>query len=96
MRTMANMVSCSTTSDRASTGSIPGRDNDNDQFICDAGEAGGAFRTLDLAEAIAVNGDRAALDFLSGFPTNLFGLGSIAATASAAPPRHAPVRRLER
>ena len=73
-----------------------GSDNDNDQFICDAGEACGAFRTLDAAEAIAVNGDRAALDFISGFPINLFGLSSIAATASTTPPIHAPIRRPER
>ncbi len=49
-----------------------GSDSDNDNFVCDAGEACGAFRTLDVPERFAVNGDRSALDFISGFPIDLF------------------------
>ena len=37
-----------------------------------AGEACGAFRTLDAPEVIDINGDRANLDFISGYPVNLF------------------------
>jgi serine protease len=65
-----------------------GTDSDNDNFLCDAGEACGFYRTLDSPDTIVVNGDRADLDFTSGFPVNLF---SHSASASGAQP--AAVRR---
>jgi serine protease len=49
-----------------------GSDSDNDALICDPGEACGAFRTLDAPEVLSINSDRANLDFISGFPVNLF------------------------
>ncbi len=52
-----------------------GADSDNDNLICDPGEACGSFRTLDAPEVLTVNGDRTGLDFISGFPVNLFNLG---------------------
>ncbi len=48
-----------------------GSDADDDAILCDAGEACGAFPTLDLPEFIAVNGDLSNLDFESGFRVNL-------------------------
>jgi serine protease len=51
-----------------------GSDSDNDNRICDPGEACGAFRTLDAPEVLTINGDRDHLDFISGFPVNLFNL----------------------
>ena len=51
-----------------------GSDSDNDDLICDPGEACGAFRTLDAPEVLTINGDRSNLDFISGFPVNLFNL----------------------
>ena len=53
-----------------------GSDSDNDDLICDPGEACGAFRTLDAPEVLNINGDRSNLDFISGFPVNLFNLSS--------------------
>jgi serine protease len=49
-----------------------GSDSDNDALICDPGEACGAFHTLDAPEVLNINSDRANLDFISGFPVNLF------------------------
>jgi serine protease len=49
-----------------------GSDSDNDALICDPGESCGAFRTLDAPEVLNINSDRANLDFISGFPVNLF------------------------
>jgi serine protease len=49
-----------------------GSDSDNDALICDPGEACGSFRTLDAPEVVTINADRGNLDFISGFPVNLF------------------------
>jgi hypothetical protein len=57
-----------------------GTDSDNDDLLCDAGEACGAYRTLDAPEVLIVEGDRSDLDFLSGFRQN-FGASSSALTA---------------
>jgi serine protease len=65
-----------------------GTDSDNDNFLCDTGEACGFYRTLDSPDTIVVNGDRTDLDFTSGFRANLF---SHSASASSAQP--AAVRR---
>ena len=55
-----------------------GSDSDNDDLICGAGEACGAFRTLDAPQVLTINGDRADVDFISGFPVNLFNLSNSA------------------
>lgn len=47
-----------------------GTDLDNDDFLCDAGEACGAFRTLDSPAVLVLSADRSDLDFLSGFRQN--------------------------
>jgi len=69
-----------------------GSDPDNDRLICEAGEACGAFRTLDAPQVVTINGQRTDLDFISGFPVNLFNLSTgpqmpaaIARSGSAAP-----------
>jgi len=59
---------------------VAGSDSDNDNLICDPGEACGAFRTLDSPEVLTVNADRGDLDFISGFPVNLFNLSATADT----------------
>jgi len=46
---------------------IAGSDADNDFLICDAGEACGAYQTLDAPQTIRVGGDLTGLDFASGF-----------------------------
>lgn len=46
---------------------IAGTDLDNDGFICDAGEACGAFETLDSPATFTVDSDRGELDFDTGF-----------------------------
>lgn len=48
-----------------------GTDSDNDDFLCDAGEACGAYPTLDKPERLLVNANRSGLVFLSGFRLNL-------------------------
>ena len=62
-----------------------GSDSDNDDLICDAGEACGAFRTTDAPEVLTINADRANLDFISGFPVNLFNLSGPLNAAAALP-----------
>jgi hypothetical protein len=49
-----------------------GSDLDNDGFICDGGEACGAYRTLDSPEVLSVNRSMSNLDFVSGFRTQIF------------------------
>ena len=46
---------------------IAGTDMDNDAIICDAGEACGAFPSIDLLRAVSVDSDREDLDFGTGF-----------------------------
>ena len=58
-----------------------GSDSDNDDFLCDPGEACGAYPTLDSPAAILVNADLTGLTFTSGFRLNL---GSFS-TSTAAP-----------
>ena len=48
-----------------------GSDYDDDSFLCDAGEACGAYPTLEDPDFIAVNENRDGLDFESGFRINL-------------------------
>jgi serine protease len=55
-----------------------GTDSDNDIFICDGGEACGAFRTLDSVDDIVVNASQSGLDFISGFRVDISVLGASA------------------
>jgi serine protease len=61
---------------------IAGTDSDNDNFLCDGGEACGAYRTLDSPDVILINSDRTDLDFVSGFRVNLFSTSAAAEPAS--------------
>jgi len=74
-----------------------GSDSDNDNLICDSGEACGAFRTLDAPEILTVNADRGDLDFISGFPVNLFNLSvtpdTLAPLSIQPGPINQPIRR---
>ena len=45
---------------------VAGTDADNDQFICDPGEACGGFPTLDQPQVILLDRDLAGLDFSAG------------------------------
>lgn len=58
-----------------------GTDSDNDDFLCDAGEACGAYPTLDKPERLLVNANRSGLVFLSGFRLNLDTFSTAAASA---------------
>ena len=73
-----------------------GTDSDNDNRICDGGEACGAFRTLDAPETIAINGDRSGLDFISGFPVNLFNLSTRPGTIAPAGTTRLPGSNISR
>ncbi len=48
-----------------------GTDADDDNFLCDDGEACGAFRTLDAPETLSVNGDMSAIDFVSSYRASI-------------------------
>jgi serine protease len=52
---------------------IAGTDSDNDGLICDAGEACGAYPTLDVSGSatLTVDGNRAGLDFTTGFDSSI-------------------------
>jgi len=69
-----------------------GTDSDNDSFLCDGGEACGAYRTLDSPDIIVINSDRSDLDFVSGFPVNLFASSSAAESDSSTPSLNTPLR----
>lgn len=56
-----------------------GSDSDDDNFLCDGGEACGAYRTLDSPDSISVNGNITGLDFSTTFRSTL---GSLAAGAN--------------
>ena len=66
-----------------------GTDSNNDNFLCDAGEACGFYRTLDSPDTIVVNSDQTDLDFTSGFRVNLFTHGA----ATTAAPIRLPAKR---
>lgn len=60
---------------------IAGSDANNDGFICDAGEACGAFPTLDQPTAIKV-GPSATANFFTGFESAVSGQASVGAVAT--------------
>lgn len=69
---------------------VAGTDSDNDDLVCDAGEACGAWPTLGAPTPLTVgNANVTGLDFVAGFPVSL---GSTAASAPRAPGGY---RRLE-
>jgi serine protease len=59
-----------------------GTDSDNDNFLCDGGEACGAFRVLEFPETLTVDGSRSGIDFVSGFRANLFNTSAAAAATA--------------
>ena len=59
-----------------------GTDSDDDSFLCDAGEACGAYPTLDSPVELAINGDVGGLEFVSGFRVNLTTASSTSNDAS--------------
>jgi len=65
-----------------------GTDSDNDNFLCDGGEACGFYRTLDSPDTLSINGSRSDLDFTSGFRVNLFNQAGETAAATAVARRH--------
>lgn len=50
---------------------VAGTDMNNDGYICDAGEACGAYTTLDLPDSITVTGDQSGRNFTTGFFYNI-------------------------
>ena len=48
-----------------------GTDNDNDLFICDAGETCGAWPSLDFPEFLEITDDLDGLDFSSNYQVSL-------------------------
>ena len=60
---------------------IAGTDSDDDGFLCDAGEACGAFRTIDTPNRVETDDNQVGLDFLTTFETSLESLGASAADA---------------
>lgn len=63
---------------------VAGSDHDGDDFICDDGEACGAWPTLGVPTPLDVAGNRSGLDFVVGFPAEL--TGTTAAGAAGSPP----------
>jgi serine protease len=74
---------------------VAGTDMDNDGYICDAGEACGAYPTLAEAQPLVLEGgatDRSGMDFNVGFRWNLTGTG--VAAAAVGEPDDRPIRTL--
>ena len=53
-----------------------GTDNDNDLFICDAGETCGAWPSFDFPEFLTITEDRASLNFSSNYQISLPGISA--------------------
>lgn len=70
---------------------IAGSDANNDGFICDAGEACGAFPTLDQFTAIKV-GPSATANFFTGFETSVSSQASVGSAATPARIAHKRLR----
>jgi serine protease len=68
---------------------VAGSDHDGDDFICDDGEACGAWPTLGVATSIEVASDRSGLDFVVGLPSSLDAAGASPA------PRREGIRRAD-
>ena len=59
---------------------VAGTDVDGDEFICDTGEACGAYPTAETMVPITVTGSRSGLTFVTGFELDV---GTSAASAGA-------------
>ncbi|HTO55862.1 MAG TPA: S8 family serine peptidase [Myxococcota bacterium] len=70
---------------------IAGSDMDDDQLICDGGEACGSYPTLDLPAPITVDQDRTGIDFGTAFRQSLATSSSALAIPTSVP---AGLRRL--
>jgi serine protease len=57
---------------------VAGSDPDNDQIICGAGEACGAYLTLDQLQVVDVDADRSDLDFVTSFEARVDSTGQAA------------------
>jgi serine protease len=62
---------------------VAGTDSDGDGFICDEGEACGAFPTTETVERITVDADRNDIHFITGFAVDV----GAAVSGAAAEPR---------
>jgi len=94
--TLKEVLSSAATPVRASKHSVPagsyriiaGSDMDDDAFLCDAGEACGAYRTLDAPEFFAVDPQTtpalSGLDFVSEFRAVIASPAGAAGPAAAA------------
>jgi serine protease len=70
---------------------LAGSDADNDQFICDAGEACGAYLTLDQPLEVTVSsGNLSGLDFSTGFDVTIH--QAAPAGAAGTPKEIRPIR----
>jgi serine protease len=65
---------------------VAGSDADNDLFICDAGEACGAWLTLDQPILIQLDSDREDIDFPVEYLVSLPAIEGAAATTPGAQP----------
>jgi serine protease len=63
-----------------------GTDSDDDELLCDAGEACGAYPTLDSPAVINVNSDLTSLEFVSGFRVNLTSASANQTGSTNSPP----------
>jgi serine protease len=61
-----------------------GSDADNNDSICDVGEACGAYLSLDSPVTITVNANRSGLDFFSGYTTSI-GASALGVDRAASP-----------
>jgi len=71
---------------------VAGTDLDNDDFICDAGEACGAWPTLGVVTPVDVAGDMTGLDFGVGFDVGVAGLSTGARPGAEGFRRPAPAK----
>ncbi|MFK7915653.1 MAG: S8 family serine peptidase [Pseudomonadales bacterium] len=60
-----------------------GTDSDDDNFLCDDGEACGAFRTLDEPATLSVNGDVSDVEFVSSFRGSLSSVAQLSTGTAA-------------
>ena len=67
-----------------------GSDPNNDDGLCDVGEACGAYVSLDSPALLTINGNRSGLDFFTGYVTAI----GVAAQGLAGPGQALPIKRL--
>ncbi|MCB1691244.1 MAG: S8 family serine peptidase [Pseudomonadales bacterium] len=75
---------------------LAGTDRDNNGFICEEGEACGAYRTLDLPETVFVNGEVSGLEFSTRYLLTIQDAAPADKVDGAGLPRHAGIRLLPR